>query len=617
MSAVEDQLLASISANVMEIAQLCADGAVSTDALNGCTVPPAFLCPITHLLMEWPVFTSAGTTYEHVAISCHLERKDTDPLTNQRLPNKTLVQNVLLRSQIQEWIDQHPSDAAALRNFEATNQPGPSDAANSTEKAMARLDQILRFTGTGKKSSRQERVAHVPEPLWLQGRKYCFQRCRGTGVLQVKNEGFSGWIDMPQGTNTLFATPAGIIFFDQYEIHEALVADTEGTEAAVAQGHAFRAVFAQPCKFGAKCTNKSCAYAHPFVCSYGVTCRKRGTTCKFLHPDDDSVVPLGKEWPLNQDCKYGPTCSNKTCHFAHTRGRMAIKRRQKKLFMTHACDLQPLDVPQPLNFGNLPQGATKFSFQGEFVFFFKPFPGAWAKEQHFQTCTVHRLSPKTLTYKLLMDYSLEGHYCNVAVGVGRYFVLSWWPYEEEAMRAIHEAVQRERGMENAFRQELKSKDQQIQTQEKAFRQELQSKEQQIQSQENALRQKDSYISQIKQKMQEDRKAMREKEMRWHEQRRRETQRRNERFRLRDPIHVYALQEGRDGNSPDDWILAIDYHKGAHGLQLEPPMDASGAQRLCVTEHRTIFEFELRAPADLLGMGAGALPVCPEQMCDGF
>jgi len=324
---------------------------------------------------------------------------------------------------------------------------------------------------------------------------------------------------------------------------------------------------------------------------------------------------------------------------------MAIKRHQKKLFLTHACDLQPLDVPQPLNFGNLPQGATKFSFQGEFVFFFKPFPGAWAKEQHFQTCTVHRLSPKTLTYKLLMDYSLEGHYCNVAVGVGRYFVLSWWPYEEEAMRAIHEAVQRERGMEKAFRQELKSKEeafrqelqskeQQIQSQENALRQKdsyisqikqkmqedrkaMREKEQQIRSKENALKQKDSYISQIKQKMQEDRKAMREKEMRWHEQRRRDTQRRNERFRLRDPIHVYALQEGRDGDSPDDWILAIDYHKGAHGLQLEPSMDASGAQRLCVTEQRTIFEFELRAPADLLGMGAGALPVCPEQMCDGF
>jgi len=77
----------------------------------------------------------------------------------------------------------------------------------------------------------------------------------------------------------------------------------------------------------------------------------------------------------------------------------------------------------------------------------------------------------------------------------------------------------------------------------------------------------------------------------------------ERFRLRDPIHIYALAGGADGRSAKDWTLILDSHRGAHSLELSPPSSAKAAgigvserplQRLRITEHSKVFEFELCA-----------------------
>ena len=62
--------------------------------------PPAFLCPITSRLMEWPHITTAGTTYEHGAIRTWLEQSATDPQTNLALASTALIPNLGLRSQI-------------------------------------------------------------------------------------------------------------------------------------------------------------------------------------------------------------------------------------------------------------------------------------------------------------------------------------------------------------------------------------------------------------------------------------------------------------------------------------------------------------------------------------
>ena len=80
---------------------------------NVSTCPTAFKCPITHLLLEHPVITTGGNTYEYIAISAWLADKDTDPLTNERLRSKVLVPNLLLR-QVQEWIARNPAAASRL-----------------------------------------------------------------------------------------------------------------------------------------------------------------------------------------------------------------------------------------------------------------------------------------------------------------------------------------------------------------------------------------------------------------------------------------------------------------------------------------------------------------------
>ena len=79
--------------------------------------------------------------------------------------------------------------------------------------------------------------------------------------------------------------------------------------------------------------------------------------------------------------------------------------------------------------------------------------------------------------------------------------------------------------------------------------------------------------------------------------------RQERFLLRDPFHIYALAGGADGRSAKDWTLILDDHKGAHTLELSLPSSAKAAgigvserplQRLRITEHSKVFEFELCA-----------------------
>ena len=54
---------------------------------------------------------------------------------------------------------------------------------------------------------------------------------------------------------------------------------------------------------------------------------------------------------------------------------------------------------------DMPARATKFQFEGEFVFFFVPYAGAWAKN-HFETCSVHRLSCKAGGHRHVGEYQL-------------------------------------------------------------------------------------------------------------------------------------------------------------------------------------------------------------------
>ena len=66
-------------------------------------VPSEFMCPITGEVMEQPVVTADGFTYEKVSIARWLKKHDTSPCTNLLLEHKNLVPNLAIRSQIQDY----------------------------------------------------------------------------------------------------------------------------------------------------------------------------------------------------------------------------------------------------------------------------------------------------------------------------------------------------------------------------------------------------------------------------------------------------------------------------------------------------------------------------------
>jgi len=63
----------------------------------------SFICPINQTIMEDPVITPYGTTYERSAILDWLKKHNTDPLTKKKLSKDMLITNYALRSAIQEY----------------------------------------------------------------------------------------------------------------------------------------------------------------------------------------------------------------------------------------------------------------------------------------------------------------------------------------------------------------------------------------------------------------------------------------------------------------------------------------------------------------------------------
>ncbi|RLN12904.1 U-box domain-containing protein 35-like [Panicum miliaceum] len=71
---------------------------------QGHTAPPShFICPILQEVMIDPYVASDGYTYDRKAIELWLSTNDTSPMTNLRLPNKSLIPNHSLRSAIMDW----------------------------------------------------------------------------------------------------------------------------------------------------------------------------------------------------------------------------------------------------------------------------------------------------------------------------------------------------------------------------------------------------------------------------------------------------------------------------------------------------------------------------------
>ncbi|KAJ3681242.1 hypothetical protein LUZ60_015731 [Juncus effusus] len=71
-------------------------------------VPSQFICPIYQEIMEDPHIAADGFTYEGEAIMRWLNSHNTSPMTNLALPHQNVIQNITLRSTIQDWLQKHP-----------------------------------------------------------------------------------------------------------------------------------------------------------------------------------------------------------------------------------------------------------------------------------------------------------------------------------------------------------------------------------------------------------------------------------------------------------------------------------------------------------------------------
>lgn len=657
-------------------------------------IPVEFLCPITQQLMVYPFTTAEGNSYEYSAISLWLRRHDVDPLTNLPLSDTRLFPNNSLRSSIQAWLESHPAQAAEVRgrrldkppraayevavaNANATTTAYHGGGADVALSRVLRVHKSFELGGAGAKDATTSGISGdgkaTVRVLRLQ-RQRSITAFGHTYTWDADGEHVrcddGPWVEAPEPD--LFVTPLGVAFFDATELREARVLpDTH---------------LAEPCKYANGCTKADCVYAHPFVCGFGTMCRHasagRGPErrCKFLHPTVDSVVPIGPDYPLNQECRYKTSCSNRTCQFAHPRGCMTVPRSMARVFATHSPTLEELKAPVELP-ATMPEACTTYQLQGEFLLCFEPFVGPWAK-QHFRRVTVLRFDARVGArhYRPVGTYELERHYCNCAVAAGRYLVLSFWPYEEEAMRTVWECLRIGRTMEKALRSNadeieamrgevaslqaaLRDKEQQLQAVQRELAQErgeserlrhlLEQLQYGLHQAQRAIASRNAVIAQRtsqlrmqhvahqrqvrdlrgQMNMARSKAAVARREARSQRMQVQALERqgramqqnyerqRLERLRLRDPIHVYALQGGRDGFDRDDWALVLDYHKGAHELSLSAPARSTDggrttSQLLEVVEHSTVVQFELHVPRNVADIGA-PLPLQPGRLCEEF
>jgi hypothetical protein len=125
-----------------------------------------------------------------------------------------------------------------------------------------------------------------------------------------------------------------------------------------------------PCKYGKKCTNINCNYAHSekelriIPCNYGISCNRYGDNieipCQFIHPDEsvsDYYKRSGISKPIFEDdsenniidkpisdlvndfenvrvtenkfaktapCRHGKKCTNTNCKYAHSESELRI-----------------------------------------------------------------------------------------------------------------------------------------------------------------------------------------------------------------------------------------------------------------------------------------------------
>ena len=128
-------------------------------------IPQEFICPITGEIMEDPVSTIDGNSYERTAIErWFATRRITSPLTGARLGTTVLSPNLTLRRAIVEFIDTKLPQLKELErakpNLEKAIELREEDLRQLKQEMVPRreYDRILRLLEQTKKDYREQSV---------------------------------------------------------------------------------------------------------------------------------------------------------------------------------------------------------------------------------------------------------------------------------------------------------------------------------------------------------------------------------------------------------------------------------------------------------------------------
>jgi len=215
---------------------------------------------------------------------------------------------------------------------------------------------------------------------------------------------------------------------------------------------------------------------------------------------------------------------------------------------------------------------------------------------HFEKILLYRFDPKrgkTGEFVMEKEFSLAGNYINCAAATSKYLVISYWPYDVEAVKRIIEGIERDRHNHAIIakqQQEIARLQGQVvnialqldillkvEAQRKKEMEEMRRREAQIRAQQEEALRRASAIEQA----------------------------RLDELRRRDPIHLYTRVD-------NCWQLVLDYHEGAFDLQI------LGDKFYVEYPQGDQHEFEIVAtPLTLKAAKFRNLPVVPKRLCAYF
>jgi hypothetical protein len=100
---------------VVRLKHLIREQAKKLDSIAAVNVAD-LICPITHELMEDPVVTADGHSYDRASITRWLRNSDKSPTTGLRLPHKSLVANNVLRNIIREHVQKQQNAPIGMQD---------------------------------------------------------------------------------------------------------------------------------------------------------------------------------------------------------------------------------------------------------------------------------------------------------------------------------------------------------------------------------------------------------------------------------------------------------------------------------------------------------------------